>query len=328
MKISIAMATYNGGAFLREQLDSLSSQTRRPDELVITDDQSTDNTLAIAQDFSKSAPFTVRIECNSHRLGITNNFSKALSLCTGELIMLCDQDDIWMPEKIAVLEQIAHQNSDKACFVSDAALADETLVPSGASKREQILASGLPEEAMVMGCCATFRRELMQLLLPIPMDPQGFDGWLVHFSDLMNKTLRLDLQLQLYRRHDNNASNIFVNRLEPLSTLDVLRKRILDLPRRFSSGRGLVDEQEFYSLAAERMTERSAAMIELVGAESAASTRLKTEARLNLLVCRQRIRGEPIRRRAPMILRLLLDGGYRLSGHAFGAAKDFFFSPR
>jgi glycosyltransferase involved in cell wall biosynthesis len=322
MKISIAMATCNGAAFLHAQLASFSSQTRRPDELVITDDQSSDHTVAIAQDFANSAPYTVRIESNAHRLGITNNFSKALSLCTGELIMLSDQDDVWLPEKIATLENLAYSHPDKDCFINDALLADEMLNLSGASKLGQILASGLSQEAMVMGCCTSLRRDLLEILLPIPHDPQGFDGWLVHFSDLVDRTLRLNVPLQLYRRHGNNASNIFVNQIQPLSRYDVIRKRILDFPRRFSTTDGLNNEQEFFSLVANRMADRMATMEKLIGGESAMLIHASTDVRASLLAQRRKIRGELIGRRLPMIWTLFRNGGYRSSGNFAGALKD------
>ena len=86
MKISIAMATYNGGKYLREQLDSFLAQTRLPDELVITDDCSTDDTLAIIETFAATAPFEVRWERNEQNLGYTGNFNKALMKAAGDLV--------------------------------------------------------------------------------------------------------------------------------------------------------------------------------------------------------------------------------------------------
>src|SRR5581483_5816839 len=101
MRISIAMATYNGGQFIREQLDSLSRQTFLPCELVVCDDGSTDHTLAIVETFAASAPFAVRIHRNKKRLGFGPNFLKAASLCDGEVIAFSDQDDVWLETKLA-----------------------------------------------------------------------------------------------------------------------------------------------------------------------------------------------------------------------------------
>jgi glycosyltransferase involved in cell wall biosynthesis len=99
-KISIAMAAYNGAAFLPEQLASIAAQTLAPYELVITDDGSTDASIAIIEDFAASAPFPVRLHRNHIRLGHKDNFLRAAQLCTGGLIAFCDQDDIWHPDKL------------------------------------------------------------------------------------------------------------------------------------------------------------------------------------------------------------------------------------
>jgi glycosyltransferase involved in cell wall biosynthesis len=101
-KISVAMATYNGERFIREQLDSLAAQTLPPCELVVTDDGSTDATLAIIEEFCQTAPFPVHVHRNESRLGYADNFLKAASLCEGEFVAFCDQDDVWSKEKIAI----------------------------------------------------------------------------------------------------------------------------------------------------------------------------------------------------------------------------------
>lgn len=94
-KISIVMATYNGGRFLKEQLNSLCKQTRIPDEVIVVDDGSTDNTLAILEEFSKVLNLSIHI--NTNHLGVNGNFEKGLNLCSGDYIMFCDQDDYWLP---------------------------------------------------------------------------------------------------------------------------------------------------------------------------------------------------------------------------------------
>ncbi|WP_312283811.1 glycosyltransferase [Candidatus Igneacidithiobacillus taiwanensis] len=99
-RISIAMATYNGEKFIREQLDSLAKQTILPFELVVSDDGSTDQTIQIVHDFAKTSPFPVHIYINDINLHYTGNFLKSASLCHGEIIAFCDQDDIWEERKL------------------------------------------------------------------------------------------------------------------------------------------------------------------------------------------------------------------------------------
>jgi glycosyltransferase involved in cell wall biosynthesis len=103
--ISIAMATYNGERFLEEQLRTLGEQVKLPDEVVVCDDGSTDRTLEILVQFAERAPFRVRLVINDQRLGWRENFLKAASLCTSDYIAFCDQDDVWLPDKLSVVSR-------------------------------------------------------------------------------------------------------------------------------------------------------------------------------------------------------------------------------
>lgn len=100
LSISVAMATYNGERFLREQLESLANQTRLPAELVVRDDCSTDRTVALVEEFASSVPFSVRIIRAPSNTGYVRGFLEAGYACTAELVAFSDQDDIWVPEKL------------------------------------------------------------------------------------------------------------------------------------------------------------------------------------------------------------------------------------
>src|SRR5580698_474723 len=104
MRVSVALCTFNGERYLLEQLESIARQTRLPDELVVCDDGSNDGTTAIVGRFSERARFNTSLCVNLTRLGVAQNFARAFSLCRGDLIVPCDQDDVWEPEKLAVLE--------------------------------------------------------------------------------------------------------------------------------------------------------------------------------------------------------------------------------
>src|SRR5262249_17682438 len=105
LPVSVALATFNGEKFLREQLHTLATQKVKPAELVACDDGSTDRTIAILQEFARTAPFPVRIIENTERLQYKANFMQAASLCVAPLIAFCDQDDIWHADKIDALGQ-------------------------------------------------------------------------------------------------------------------------------------------------------------------------------------------------------------------------------
>jgi len=128
--ISVAMATYNGADFLEEQLLSLTSQTILPHELWVTDDGSTDATLAVLQRFSAVAPFPVHICRNPQRLGYGRNFLKAASLCTTAYVAFCDQDDVWRNDKLQRITTVVEQMSPDI-VVHGGAVVDHALMSLG-----------------------------------------------------------------------------------------------------------------------------------------------------------------------------------------------------
>ena len=99
IKVGIVLATYNGGRFLSEQLESFLVQERMPDELLVSDDASTDETLSIVDAFARRAPLPVKVVVNPERLGFIRNFAAALALADADIIFMSDQDDVWLPQR-------------------------------------------------------------------------------------------------------------------------------------------------------------------------------------------------------------------------------------
>jgi glycosyltransferase involved in cell wall biosynthesis len=128
--ISVALCTYNGCQFLAEQLASLRAQTCLPSELVVCDDYSTDDTLDIVRDFATTSDFPVRVFRNETRLGYRRNFMKAARLCNGELIAFCDQDDIWLPNKLEVCAAL-FKDPRVVLVVHDVMITDQAAHPTG-----------------------------------------------------------------------------------------------------------------------------------------------------------------------------------------------------
>lgn len=207
------MATYNGEKYILEQLESFANQTTLPDELIITDDASTDKTLEIINIFKKTAPFEIKVYSNKENLNCTQNFNKALELCTNELIFLSDQDDVWFPNKIEYLVKLAKENKEKDIFMNDAELVDAELKSSGFTKQEQIKNAGFPETHLVMGCCSAVRKRFLTMILPIPKKFYGHDDWIVRLSDFLDLRIIDKTILQLYRRHGSNESQAVYNSL-------------------------------------------------------------------------------------------------------------------
>jgi glycosyltransferase involved in cell wall biosynthesis len=211
MKISIAMATYNGAKYIKEQLDSFVAQTRRPDELVVYDDCSSDETFEILKDFAAQAPFNVCLRQTLENLGYAKNFCKALSLCTGDLIFLSDQDDVWFTTKIETMAGIAENDSINQVFMNDAEITYEDLRPTGLTKFGQIKTAGLLEQAFVMGCCAVIKAPYLKDILPVPDSCCAHDVWIVKIAEGLRRKRIVEKTLQYYRRHGENASLFIVN---------------------------------------------------------------------------------------------------------------------
>jgi glycosyltransferase involved in cell wall biosynthesis len=127
ISISVAMATYNGADYISQQLESLASQMNYPLELVACDDGSTDETVSILEDFSAKAPFPIRIYRNERNLGFADNFLKAASLCRGDFISFCDQDDVWLPNKLKDAYDAIENNPEVQLVLQTAYICNERL---------------------------------------------------------------------------------------------------------------------------------------------------------------------------------------------------------
>jgi glycosyltransferase involved in cell wall biosynthesis len=220
--ISVAMATYNGAAFLRPQLDSLAAQTHLPSELVITDDGSTDDTRAIVENFAATAPFPVHFHPNPHRLGFRGNFIRAAGLCTGELIAYSDQDDIWHPTKLAATAALFDQNPDVLLVHHNANIlaADGTrvglLAPAGRHP-ESYGPLTAPPWLVSHGFTQTFRRELLafqdlwenSLDASVADERMTHDQWYLFFASIFGRILWIDTPLAEYRQHRGNTQGWF-----------------------------------------------------------------------------------------------------------------------
>lgn len=220
MKISVALATYNGESFLREQLDSIATQTRLPDELVVSDDGSSDRTLEIAHEFSRTAPFPMSIQRNPERLGYGDNFLQAAGKCQGDWIAFCDQDDIWLPERLSTIERFFRiQNRDVVLVVHNALVVDQTLSGTGVKypniKRIRVSRGcDLPDLWFTGGLTMVFRSDLITRCPPagrgpghgISQEPLAHDAWICWLACILGDVVMLPDTLVLYRRHSSSTT--------------------------------------------------------------------------------------------------------------------------
>jgi glycosyltransferase involved in cell wall biosynthesis len=224
-KISVALCTYNGERFLRPQLASIQQQTRLPDELVVCDDQSTDQTLSIVREFAASATYPVRIFENERNLGFAANFERAIRLCGGDLIALSDQDDIWYANRLERSAQEFEAHPEAGLVFSDADVINDSNELAGgtlwhrlgfAGKRERELLAGrymlLAKHRFITGATVMFRAGLRDLFLPIGRD-WIHDEWIALIAAAFSDLRPIREPLIRYRVHGSQQVG-FRNKLQ------------------------------------------------------------------------------------------------------------------
>ena len=223
MKISIALATYNGEKYIEEQLTSIYDQTHLPDEIVISDDNSNDRTIEIINKIKANTKIEHIIIKNQERVGYSINFNRALSRTKGDIIFLCDQDDVWFSNKIAYVKNEFFNNPSAWVVINDAMLTDEHLNEIGQTKIERHLKYDKKLQGYVIGCCSAVKRELLNLSLPVPHKEIGHDNWIIGIADGFKRKHVSNIVLQYYRRHGKNESNIPMNQKQKINVFKSLK---------------------------------------------------------------------------------------------------------
>jgi glycosyltransferase involved in cell wall biosynthesis len=250
MKVSIAMATYNGEEYIKEQLESFINQTIQPDELIISDDKSTDNTLKIIHEFAENVSFEIKVTVNDYNLGYTGNFNSALLKSTGDVVFLCDQDDVWFPEKIKHMLNVMNNNPDNLVYMNDTLLTDDKLNSKNLTKYGQIKSADLGDDKFVMGCCCMIRQELLTYCLPVPSELKGHDDWIVGIAEGLSQKYIDETVLQYYRRHESNESNFIANKTKKINKKDIwfseLKKMILKKEIRLNKANEYLKQEKIF----------------------------------------------------------------------------------
>jgi glycosyltransferase involved in cell wall biosynthesis len=222
MLISVAMATYNGETYLKEQLQSLADQIRLPDELVVGDDGSSDATLSIVEDFRAKAPFPVHIHRNKTNLGYARNFLATAKRCQGDWIAFCDQDDVWLENKLHETNAAIQSDPRPVMILQNSYICDENL-----SHQRRIFPNFLPQGYYAPrsqygfwvwpGFLKTVRADVFLLDSNIqkprsyfPNDGlQTHDKWTCMIANSIGGFLVLSKPVALYRRHDRAVTGAF-----------------------------------------------------------------------------------------------------------------------
>lgn len=324
LTISIAMCTYNGSRFLQEQFNSLLAQSHLPDELVICDDCSQDNTINIIEAFSQQTPFPVRIYKNPQNLGFAKNFEKAASLCSGDIIFFSDQDDVWLPDKLKRIYQVFLNDSTIGLVFSDASIVDINLNDLGYSLWDIYCLNKngnkffLPEtfipyfflHTAIAGCTTAIRADLCRVLSPLP-DHWAHDQWFPFGASILSSVALLCDKLIKFRQHKNqlygNRKPNFISKLinysRPINNnykVSCLRDKLIWLE----------------------------AIIRITNDENISSNNVKKliKSYLNHKHIRYNLPGSRVKR-IPFILKELLSGNYHCYSNGLSSlAKDIFIN--
>ncbi len=221
--LSVALCTFNGASFLPAQLNSIQIQTRLPDEMIVCDDGSADNTAEIIESFSASVSFPVRLQKTNRTLGITKNFERAIGDCRGDIIVLCDQDDVWQPQKLERVEDAFMDNPAAGLVLSNAEIVDENLVPLGYSLWSYLkfkpgrnhgpsTLKKFVKRNPSFGTTMAFRGSFKKLLLPIPSDV-AHDMWCGLVIAASAPAVFISDALVRYRQHEKQYTGDVAKRL-------------------------------------------------------------------------------------------------------------------
>lgn len=222
--VSVVLCTYNGERYLRDQLDSLFAQERLPDELIAVDDDSSDGTWDLLNEFYRRAPeagIRMVLKRNRCNLGYRRNFESALALASMPLVFLCDQDDVWHPNKIARMEASFLARPSLLLLHADARLVDADGADMRCGLFEALKVSAaelsgihggeafkvLLRRSLVTGATAAFRREILSSAFPFS-DIWVHDEWLALVSAASGEVDCLEEKLVDYRQHDSNQIGV------------------------------------------------------------------------------------------------------------------------
>ena len=209
IRVSVAMATYNGEKYIKEQINSILKNLKQDDELVISDDGSKDNTIRIIQEYQKEDSRVKLFE--GPKKGVKQNFANAIEKSNGEYIFLADQDDVWNDNKVKEVLKVFEEKG-VTLVIHNCEIVNENLEKTDKTFFEfRNSGKGIIKNIWkntYIGCCIAFRASMKDKILPIPNDIEMHDQWIGIINEKYGKSYFLDECLIKYRRHGDNVSKM------------------------------------------------------------------------------------------------------------------------
>ena len=209
MKISVCLASYNGSKYIKRQIISILSQLDKSDQLVVSDDCSSDDTIIIIESFKDSR---IKLIKNKYNIGVVANFESALKVANGDIICLSDQDDEWMDNKVSFLRDFFIINNVDL-IVHDAKIMQGGNIVTNSLFKQIRSSGGLFKNIYsnsYTGCCMAFRRSILKKILPIPNKKGIFhDAWIGILTKFYRfRVIFIATPLIVYNRHESNVSTM------------------------------------------------------------------------------------------------------------------------
>lgn len=229
MKISVCIATYNGEKYIAEQLESILIQIGDQDEVIVSDDGSSDKTIEVIKAFNDSR---IRIFFNNGKRGYTSNFENALTKANGDIIFLSDQDDVWLPGKYDDVTGLLEKYD---LVVTDSKVTDEYLNITHDSFFDLYSSGeGIIKNAIrntYYGSCMALKRKILDYAMPFPKnDNIGFDIWIGFVAEIIGKVYFLKKTYLLYRKSESSITVVggsFLNRSDKPFSEKILKRFII-----------------------------------------------------------------------------------------------------
>lgn len=216
--ISVVMATYNGEKYLREQLVSILKQSRKPDEIVINDDCSTDHTVDIIEDVKFRSDIPIYVQINKERLGYAQNFRRVIRRAKGDIIFLSDQDDVWLIDKIEICMSVFDKNKEVLSLSTGYYVTNDLL---NRRKPSDIIRPGslvkitwkqFIRHPKYPGMSMAFRKMIWLDIDSMNWKEKASHDWMINqYAAAYNGMYIIGNKTALYRQHDNNAEGIIIN---------------------------------------------------------------------------------------------------------------------
>ncbi len=205
--VSVCLATFNGEKYIIPQVESILSQLSAHDEIILSDDSSTDNTLKLVRELNDKR---IKIFANNQFHSPIYNFEFCLTKATGDIIFLSDQDDIWLPEKVTHIMNVFKNDPDVSLIATDARIIDasgetiaDTFYPTDFTFTSSVLTNIIRNR--FLGCSLAMRSSMLRVVLPFPRQLPMHDSWIGIMNQLVGKVHFINTPLIAFRKHSGNS---------------------------------------------------------------------------------------------------------------------------